>query len=126
MGIEAGVNVLVSVGGTPIVGQRGAKLSYKRATKNTSVKADYPNTTKAASFSEWSISCDGLVNLAAGGIGTFFATAQAGTAVSVEVEFDSQSFTGSAIATGLDLDAPQDDSASYSCSLEGTGLLSLA
>ncbi len=57
MAFEEGVNVMISIAGSPIGGQRGAKLNRSAETTDTTTKDSNGWKTKKASWKDWSIVC---------------------------------------------------------------------
>lgn len=130
-----GVDVLVKIGagaGVAILGQRNAKLSFKRDEVDFTVKpasGGAVGKAKKPGWYDWSIACDGLMY--AGGTGDFasiMATAVAAGATAPVVSVlvtcsNGMQFAGSAFYSALDGDAPYDKEGTFSATLTGDGNL---
>lgn len=128
-----GIDILVKIGQDVVALQKGATLNRSAETIDNTTKTSSGWKEFVASFKEWSIECDGLYTLPAAtgtssirALETAFA---AGTPVTVEFATagaavgSTEGFTGSAIITDFPLEAPMDDSVTFSLTLQGTGPL---
>jgi TP901-1 family phage major tail protein len=131
-----GIDMLIKIGSDVVALQKGATLNRSAETIETTTKSSNGWKEFVSSFKEWSIDCDGLYTLpTASGTPSIRALEDAflnGTEVTVEFVLadvtglslgDIEGFTGSALITDFPLEAPQDDSMTFSVSLQGTGAL---
>ncbi len=131
-----GIDILIKVDGEVIALQKGATLNRSAETIDTTTKTSGGWKEFVASLKEWSIDCDGLYTLPrASGTSSFRMLEDAfnnGSEVDVEfaladesdlVEGDTIGFSGKAIIVDFPLEAPMDDSITFSISLQGTGAL---
>ena len=120
-----GLEVLISIDGTVLGGQRGASLSMSADELDVTDK----NTTGYKKFlvglKEWSISCDGLVVLNEQGYDALFNAFIAGDVIEVELRKEDNSFgyKGDVVISSMDFDAQYDDALTYSCELKGASAL---
>ena len=131
-----GIDMLVKIGIEVVALQKGATLNRSADTIDKTTKQSGGWKEFDASFKEWSIDCDGLYTLptatgtsAMKALETAFAN---GTPVTVEFVLasftglatgDTEGWTGSAIIVDFPLEAPQDDSVTFSVSFQGSGAL---
>jgi len=122
-----GVDVIVKVGGTAILGQRNASLSFPVEMVDMTVKANYPYKTQQPSWQgPWSIKCDGLLMAGGtGGIASIINTVKAGAPVAVVVTIgdSGEELTGNAYMVNPEFSAPQEGEGTMACELQGIGEL---
>jgi predicted secreted protein len=124
-----GVNLLLSIDGTPIGASSSCSVELTRATRNTSNKDTGIWDSYAAGSITWSMSSENFVNF--GGVNGYdelFDAMVAGTPVEVSVDYKQDAsntwqLSGEAIITGLPLSAPKGENVSFSVSLQGSGKL---
>ena len=123
-----GANILLFKGSetTPIAGQRNVTINYTCDSVETFTKSDFPAKTFMAGWESWTCSFDGVYN------GDTMATAlHAGAEVAVKIQVKTgtttyeQIYAGNAIITEFSIEAGQDDITTFSCSLQGTGALTI-
>lgn len=132
-----GIDILIKVDEEIVALQKGATLNRSADTIDTTTKTSGGWKEFVASLKEWSIDCDGLYTLPrATGTTSFRLLEDAfNNGSEVDVEFaladetdlvagDTIGFTGKAIIVDFPLEAPMDDSVTFSVSLQGTGALS--
>ena len=113
-------------------GQQGLSFSMSRETSSSAVKGDEGDwTVNFAGIGSWEMSCDGLWCMGDEGRKAFLTHLANGKPVCAGIwqreaqEDGSVKYTpirkGLAIPTGDEIDAPHDDSATYSCSFTGSG-----
>ena len=118
-----GLEVLISIDGTVLGGQRGASLSMSADELDVTDK----NTTGYKKFlvglKEWSISCDGLVCNGEEGYEALFNAFINGDIVEVQFKQKDGTFGyhGPMVIASMDFDAQYDDALTYSCELKGAG-----
>lgn len=125
MAAAQGINFLLSIGANVLGGQRGAKLNRSMSTIDVTAKASTGQWKEnLSSFKEWGIDADALVvedDAAYLALETAF---ENGTALTVSLESEAgHTYSGSAYLTDFPLDAPYDDAATISVTLQGTGAL---
>lgn len=122
-----GVDVVISLDGDSVLGQRGAKMTYPVDMIDMSTKTDFPYRK---SMPGWegpiTIECDGL--LMAGGSDGFaglinLMKARTTYAIEVTIGDSGETLTGNAWITNPSFDAPQDKEATFSCTLQVEGEL---
>lgn len=124
-----GVNLLLSIDGTPIGASSSCSVELTRATRNTSNKDTGIWDSYAAGSITWSMSSENFVNF--GGVNGYdelFDAMVAGAPVAVTVDYEQDAsntwqLSGDAIITGLPLSAPKGENVSFSVSLQGSGKL---
>lgn len=123
-----GVDVLIKVksNGTYVAvgGQRGAALSISADSIDLTNKVDSTWRRGAAGYRSWTVSCDGLIVPSDTAYGLLKGAAMDGSNVLVEIAMGTETLYGEAYITGFDMDAPYDDAATYSITLQGTDALS--
>lgn len=123
MAVVKGVAVLVKIGTDIVAKQRGATLNRDADAIDTTAK---DSTWKGSemSFKSWSVECDGLFvedDTALLALETAF---NSGNKVSVVVSLPSgDTQGGDAVITSFPIEAPYDDNATYSLTLQGDGAL---
>lgn len=131
-----GIDILIKIDDEVVALQRGATLNRSAETYDTTTKTSGGWKEFVASLKEWSIDCDGLYTLPkASGTSSFRALEDAfvnGEPVAVEFALatetgvtagDTIGFSGLAYIVDFPLEAPQDDSLTFSVTLQGTGEL---
>jgi predicted secreted protein len=124
-----GVNLLLSIGGTPIGASSSCSVELTRATRNTSNKDTGIWDSFAAGTITWSMSSENFVNFGGeNGYDELYDALVAGTPVDVSVDYkqdedNTWQLSGKAIITGLPLSAPKGENVSFSVTLQGTGEL---
>lgn len=126
-----GLDVVISVGGKVVAGQRNASLEMSAETMDTTTKLSGGWAEKIAGLKSWTTSLDGVYvkdGVGLDALETAFFDGEAvdvsfvkpTTASSVSYEFG---YKGKAIITSMNAEAGQDDVVSYSISFDGTGAL---
>lgn len=123
-----GIDILVGIKGatvyTTLGGQRNATLNRSSETIEVTDKVSGGWKENLAGFKEWSIDCDGLYVVSDAAYLVLETAFSAGTAVDVEISDGTNiHFSGKAYITDFPIEAPYDDAATYSLSLQGTGAL---
>ncbi len=122
-----GVDVIVKISDTEVLGQRNASLSYPTEMVDTTCKADYPNKRQQPGWlGPWSVKCDGLLYAGGtGGIADIIAKVQAKTLYEVEVTVgdSGEKLVGNAYIVNPELNGPQTGEGTMSCELAGDGVL---
>lgn len=121
-----GLEVLISVGGTVVGGQRGASLSMSADELDITDKTTEGYKAFLVGLKEWTISCDGLVCTDDAGYKALFDAFLNGTVVNVQFKQEDGNFgyQGDMVIASMDFDAQYDDAVTYSCELKGAGALS--
>lgn len=121
-----GANVLIYIEDTLVAGQKNCTINVKRDTIEVQSKSDYPNKKFMSNWAEWDCSFDGVF------LSPEYAEALlSGSEVDVEIEFGSHTspsitYSGTANVTEANIEASQDDVATLSCTLQGTGALTIS
>ena len=132
MGQVKGIDFLIHVNtGTEelptfkkVGGQRGATLNRSAETLDTTSKDSEGFKEFESAFKEWSIEADGLLVDGDLGFKALEDAFMAGKKVQVRVATPSGAkYTGMAVITDLPLEMPYDDMATYSVTLQGSGVL---
>ena len=118
-----GLEVLISVGGKVLGGQRGASLSMSADELDITDKNTTGYKKYLVGLKEWTISCDGLVCNGEEGYDALFNAFIAGDIVKVQFKQKEGDFgyEGDMVITSMDIDAQYDDALTYSCELKGAG-----
>lgn len=123
---KRGLDIKISIGENFLAGQRGATLNRSAETIDITNKVSAGWKEIITSVKEWSIDCDGVFvedDTALKALETAF---NANTMVDVKISDGEWGYKGKAIITDFPIDAPYDDAATYSLTLQGTGELSAA
>lgn len=123
---KRGLDIRISIGENFLAGQRGATLNRSAETIDITNKVSAGWKEMMTSVKEWSIDCDGVFvadDVALKSLETAF---NANTMVDVKISDGEWGYKGKAIITDFPIDAPYDDAATYSLTLQGTGELSAA
>lgn len=119
-----GLDILISIGTTAIGGQRNGTISTSSNVIDVSNKNSGDWVENISGAKDWGSSLDGLYYVDDEGQKAAIQAYLKATEVDVKVaKGESAMFTGKALITSLDIDAPYDDAATYSMELTGTGAL---
>ena len=121
---KRGLDIRISIGENFLAGQRGATLNRSAETIDITNKVSAGWKESITSVKEWSVDCDGVFvadDVALKSLETAF---NANTVVDVKISDGQWGYKGKAIITDFPIDAPYDDAATYSLTLQGTGELS--
>lgn len=117
--VEQADGVFVKVGG-----QRGATLNRSADTLETTSKDSDGFKEFESAFKEWSIDADGLYVAGDTGFQALEDSFMNGTKLKVQLAMPSgEQYEGMAVITDLPIEAPYDDMATYSVTLQGSGKL---
>ena len=123
-----GLEILISVNGTVVGGQRGASLSMSADELDITDKTTEGYKAFLVGLKEWNISCDGLVCTDDTGYQALFNAFLNGDVVQVQFKQEKENGTfgyqGPMVIASMDFDAQYDDAVTYSCELKGAGALS--
>lgn len=121
-----GLEILISVNGTVVGGQRGASLSMSADELDITDKTTEGYKAFLVGLKEWNISCDGLVCTDDTGYQALFNAFLSGDVVQVQFKQEKGGFgyKGDMVIASMDFDAQYDDALTYSCELKGAGALS--
>ncbi|MCD4839730.1 phage major tail protein, TP901-1 family [Neobacillus sedimentimangrovi] len=129
-GIDFIINVNIGTDQEPVwtkvAGQRGCTLNRSAETLETTSKDSTSGFKEfEVSFKEWSIEADGLLVNGDTGFSALEDAFMNGEKVKVQMATPSgDKFEGMALITDFPIEAPYDDMATYSVTLQGSGLLS--
>ncbi|SHK48969.1 phage major tail protein, TP901-1 family [Paramaledivibacter caminithermalis] len=126
-----GVDFVIKIedGGLPgtyniLGGQRGATLNRSSETIDITTKSSSGWRENEASIKEWSIEADGLLVESDTAFSDLESAYMNGTKVLVELATAAgNKYSGEALITDFPIEAPYDDTATYSVTLQGTGAL---
>ena len=120
-----GLDLIMKIGSTAIGGQKNAKVSMKSDVLDTSTKTSGDWKRNIAGAKEWSATCDGFYYIDDAGYEAAVDAFINSTEVTIALANTGNTvgFTGKALITSLDIDAPYDDAMSYDMELSGTGAL---
>ena len=120
-----GLEVLISIDGTVVGGQRGASLSMSADDIDITDKNSEGYKAFWVGLKEWSISCDGIVCAGDAGYDALVEKFLAGETIAVELKNEAKTFhySGDVAIASMDFDAQYDDALTYSCELKGAGPL---
>lgn len=124
LGVDVIIKVKDTSGYVAVGGQRGAGLSISADSIDLTNKVDTAWRRSLPSYRTWSISCDGLIVPDDTAYTLLRRAAMNGDVVRVEIAEGNSPLYGEAYISGFDTDAPYDDAATYSLTLQGTGPLS--
>jgi len=122
-----GTSLVLYIGAVAVGSATGHTLSVQMATRDATTKSSDGWAAKLAGLRSWTASGSGFVCFAdTYGYEELQAAVIARTAVTVklstEVAGDTY-YSGSGYLTGIDLDAPVEESSTYTFTIEGTGAL---
>lgn len=122
---KRGLDLILKAGETAIGGQRGASIEMSSEVLDVSCKTTGDWTAKINGAKSWTCSCDGIFFTDDVGYKAAIAAFLAGEELTLELATADKTvgFTGKAIITSLNIDAPYDDALTYAIEFEGTGAL---
>lgn len=127
-----GVNFIVQVNTgtaetpewTVVGGQRNATLNRSADTIDVTTKSSNGWRENESSIKDWSIDADGLLIEDDAGYAALETVYMAGNKVQIQLQTAAKNkYSGQAIITDFPIEAPYDDSATYSVSFTGDGAL---
>lgn len=128
----AGIDVLLSAsadGGTTqnvIGGQSGATLNRSTNVIEVSSKDGNGWTESIAGMKSWSVECEGFMVKDDAGLDALETAWENGDSITVEIEYNGNTYSGEAILSDFPNEFPQDDAVTFSISLTGSGALQKA
>ena len=123
---KRGLDIKISIGEQFLAGQRGATLNRSAETIDITNKVSAGWKESITSVKEWSVDCDGVFVADDAALKALETALNANTLVDVKISDDTRGYKGTAIITDITIEAPYDDAATYSITLQGTGELSAA
>ena len=123
--IKKGMDILIKLEDQALGGQRNASVEMSSETIDTTNKTSGAWTSKIAGLKSWTVDCDGVFFVDDAGYKAAIQAFNEGTEVTVLMADSTKSvgYTGKAIITSISIDAPYEDTMTYSVSFEGTGAL---
>lgn len=133
-GAVSGQSITLSVDGDLLAGSKNYSLSFNQATIDVTSRDDTFQAAMLAGRRDWTIDIDALyvytdvakkfltMNVNQGLAG---ATTDASVAVIITTAA-AVTYTGAAIVTSFALAMPAEDAVTYTCSLQGTGALTMS
>lgn len=122
---KRGLDLMIYVGETPIGGQRGASIEMSSETLDVSTKTTGDWTAKINGAKSWTSSCEGIMFNGDAGYKAAVTAFNSNQPVEIKLR-DAESsigYSGKAIITTINIDAPYDDALTYSMDFEGVGPL---
>ena len=123
---KRGLDIKISIGEQFLAGQRGATLNRSAETIDITNKVSAGWKESITSVKEWSVDCDGVFVADDAALKQLETAFNANTMVDVKISDGTWGYKGKAIITDFPIEAPYDDAATYSITLQGTGELSAA
>ena len=123
---KRGLDIKISIGGQFLARQRCATLNRIAETIDITNKVSAGWKEMITSVKEWSIDCDGVFVAGDAALEQLETAFNNNTMVDVKVSDGTWGYQGKAIITDFPIDAPYDDAATYSLTLQGTGELKSA
>ena len=123
---KRGLDIKISIGEQFLAGQRGATLNRSAETIDITNKVSAGWKEIITSVKEWSIDCDGVFVADDAALKALETAFNANTVVDVKISDGTWGYKGKAIITDFPIEAPYDDAATYSITLQGTGELQSA
>ena len=120
---KRGLDIKISIGETFLAGQRGATLNRSAETIDITNKVSAGWKEMITSVKEWSIDCDGVFVADDAALKQLETAFNNNTTVQVKIADGVWGYQGTAIITDFPIEAPYDDAATYSLTLQGTGAL---
>lgn len=119
----SGNMVLISIGDEEIAGQKGGSISYSSTDVDTTVKKNAGWTNAEPETNEWSIDCEGLIDLTDNGYKKIKKAWRNKQKVTVKYGTAENYETGEAIVSSIQESAPLNDRCTWSASFKGCGEL---
>lgn len=126
MASVSGNSVLIKIGENVLAGQKNATMNYNTTDVDTTVKLNAGWTNAEAETNEWSIDCDGLLELDCQGYKALKTAWRNKQKVTIEyggTQSGDSYESGSAIISSISESAPLNDRCTFSASFKGTGEL---
>ena len=123
---KRGLDIKISIGETFLAGQRGATLNRSAETIDITNKVSAGWKEMITSVKEWSVDCDGVFVAGDAALEQLETAFNSNTVVDVKITDGTWGYKGKAIITDFPIEAPYDDAATYSLTLQGTGELTSA
>ena len=122
---KRGLDILVSVGSTPIGGQQNASIEMSAESIDVSTKTTGDWKAKMPGAKEWTSDCDGLYVAGDAGYKAALNAFINGTEVDVKIADTGSTvgFTGKAVITSFSFEAGYEECMTYAISFEGVGAL---
>ena len=120
---KRGLDIIISIDGEALGGQRGATLNRSAEVIDISNKVTGGWAEKMASLKEWSIDCDGIFVVDDQALVKIEEAFLNSKVVEVKIADEKWGYHGKAVITDFPIEAAYDDAATYSLTLEGTGAL---
>lgn len=121
--VQKGIDIVISVNGTPLAGQQGATLTQSRQTIDITNKIDPSWSESLAGARTWRINCDGLYVVNSDSLKALQGAFLQDTELEVSLSFDGQRYHGVAILTDFPLQVTFNRGLKYTARLLGTGEL---
>lgn len=120
---KRGLDIKISIGEQFLAGQRGATLNRSAEVIEITNKVSDGWKENISSVKEWSIDCDGIFVADDKALADLEKAFNDNTLVNIKISDGTWGYTGTAIITDFPIDAPYDDAATYSLTLQGSGAL---
>ena len=127
-GAVSGQSITLSIGGDLLAGSKNFTLSLNQATIDVTSRDDAFQAAFLAGRRDWTVDIDALYvhSDVAKKILLTNANTGAPSISAILTTADGATFTGSVIVTSLALAMPDEDAFTYTCSLQGTGALTIS
>ena len=124
----SGQSITLSIGGDLLAGSKAFTLSLSQATIDLTSRDDALQGAYIAGRRDWNIDIDALYVYSDVAKKILLTNANTGSPSisAILTTADAATFTGSVIVTSLSLAMPDEDAFTYTCSLQGTGALTIS
>lgn len=119
----SGNMIFVSIDGEEIAGQKGATINYSSTDVDTTVKRNAGWTNAEPETNEWTVDCDGLVDLVDEGYKKLKKAWREKKKVVIKYGTEDAFETGEALISSIQEQAPLNDRCTWSASFKGCGEL---
>lgn len=119
----SGNMIFICIDNEEIAGQKGASINYSTTDVDVTVKRNAGWTNAEAETNEWTVDCDGLVDLTDNGYAKLKKAWREKKKVEVKYGTEDRYEKGMAIVSSIQESAPLNDRCTWSASFKGCGQL---
>lgn len=120
---KRGLDIIISIDNNVLGGQRGATLNRSSELIDITNKVNDGWVESLTSVKSWSIDCDGIFVVDDQALVAIEDAFLQSKIVDVKIADAAWGYIGKAVITDFPIEAPYDDAATYSLTLQGTGSL---
>lgn len=120
---KRGRDIIISINGVPMAGQKGITLNRGAAAINVTNKISSDWQENLAGTKNWSVSCSGVFMVSDAAMAALEKAFIDGTAIQVKILEGNGGYVGNAIITYFPIDIPYESTLTYALRLLGDGPL---